>query len=201
MDFVLGFADRRYDPLANKGLWTGLLFVLDDQAQAKIKKLNAAARELLAALPVAPNAEPPAYQVKAVQLLTAIGANGPLCPDVYRDPPYFDQSDSCRQSLIFTNVIAARARARTPAIALEFCADAQDSAQARLYAEDLAFARAALNEVLNLRDSRGLSDFCSGSSQVSRNRHSRPARTRVTLAFARSPLDRIGNPARRGCSG
>ncbi|HEX7343352.1 MAG TPA: hypothetical protein VF398_03750, partial [bacterium] len=144
LDFILGFADPRFDPLGNKGLWTGLLFVPDDVAQARLDRLREMAGELLAELPEGAAPSLGQCELKAAQLLTAIGANGPLCPDVYCDPPYA-KMDSPRQSIIFTNVLVARARAES---ALEFYASSADSARAVQYAGEIAFVEAALREVL-----------------------------------------------------
>jgi len=148
LDFILGFADPRFDPLGHKGLWTGLLFLPDDVARARLDRLQGAAGDLLAGLPEGLTPSLRRSQLKAAQLLTSIGANGPRCPDVYRDPPHA-KTDFPQQSIIFTNVLAARARAES---ALEFYASRADSARAVQFAGEIAFAEAALREVFDLNN-------------------------------------------------
>jgi len=148
LDFILGFTDPRFDPLGNKDLWTGLLFVPDDVAQARLDRLREMAGDLLMGLPEGLAPSLGRSQLRAAQLLTAIGANGPLCPDAYRDPPNA-RMDSPRQSILFANVIASRARAES---ALEFYASSADSARATQYAAEIAFAHTALREIFNLND-------------------------------------------------
>ncbi len=113
VDFVLGFNDRRYDPLGQKGLWTGLMFIRDDAAQENVNRLLKQFTTLRGSFPGGDLAIYPEERqdIRAVQLLTAIGNNAPLCPDIYIDPPLQDHKSQSR-SFIFTNVIEARLKAQ-----------------------------------------------------------------------------------------
>jgi len=153
LDFVVGFDDRRFDPLHQKGLWTGILFIADDAAQAQIDKLEKALPDLLASFPGGRSLL--ARQgplIKAAQLLTAVGANSPLCPDVYRDPAYRGGSELSGQGLIFTNVVKQRAAARAMNIQSEFCFNQAEVEQAKRFAPDLAVVKTGLGELLSLSD-------------------------------------------------
>ncbi len=148
LDFVLGFDDARFDPLHKKGLWTGILFLSDDQTQAMIARLRASAE----VWPYFPGLDPATAprSIVAAQLLTAIGANGPLAPDVYRDPPLRAKAPENSQSLVFTNVLRTRAIAEAHYIEAEFCVDSSAVQRAEKYAADIALARALLAETFGL---------------------------------------------------
>lgn len=150
VDFILGFNDQRFDPLEKKGLWTGMLFITDEKAQELLSRTADTARELLKAFPGYQADLFPLYneRIKAVQLLCAIGNNGPLCPDIYYDPPIPGSAEKQKQSLIFTNVVSARAAARARHIEAAFCIDKKERELSQRYSADLAFAEAAVGLML-----------------------------------------------------
>lgn len=153
VDFILGFLDKRFDPLHNKGLWTGIVFLSDHKAQSLIDSLVTIRSELLARFPgTLPtyNPFPPApSNLRAVQSLITIGSDGPLCPDVYYDPPEPEEASGGRgQVLIFTNVLTSRALVRARYVESQFCSDSAEVDLLSKYAVDLAFAETALVEIL-----------------------------------------------------
>jgi dipeptidyl-peptidase-3 len=146
VDFLLGFCDTRFDPLGSRGLWTGFLSLRDEAAQTNVDRLLQVAKELQTES-LEEGSQPAALgQIKAVQLLTATGADGPRYSDVYRDPPCPDSISGPGQSLIFINVLSARAQARAQGIESLFCRDAADSSLAVKWAADLAFVQTVLAE-------------------------------------------------------
>ncbi len=150
VDFVFGFMDTRFDPLRIKGLWTGMLILLDSTAQIKLDQLHAALPNLLSSFPGSPQAQRTLRYVTAGQILTATSPLFPLCPDGYQNPP--DESGGKAEGgrWIFTNILQARAIARAKAIEAAFCRDEAEKEAAQLYAINVAFVRTALEQILGL---------------------------------------------------
>lgn len=155
VDFILGFNDRRFDPLGQRGLWTGLVFIADDEAQAQIEELIRFSRESISAFPGYDAALFPEFngKIKAIQLLCAIGNNGPLSPDVYYDHP-ITEAQQPSQCLIFTNVVSARATARARNLEIGFCESEADTQTCVLQAAQLALVQTALRVAFDPRDAK-----------------------------------------------
>jgi hypothetical protein len=148
VDFIFGFNDRRFDPLHLKGLWTGLLFIEDTEAQQRLQNAIATILRRVEAFPPVARSELAApYQgnIKAVQLLCATGCNGPLSPDIYTELP--GTEDPTGQRLVFTNVLEARAIAH--AEGLEAFAGGDIDAETTA---ELGFGAAVIRSVLDLED-------------------------------------------------
>jgi hypothetical protein len=123
VDFVLGFNDIRYDPLATRALWTGLLFITDEEAEKTRRILE----EYCRANPLPGNASrlllAPERTVKTAQLISAAGGDGLLYPNIYVDPPSGEVGGSSKQVLVFTNVIRDRALAQARNLETDLCPD------------------------------------------------------------------------------
>ena len=148
VDFVFGFTDRRFDPLRIKGLWTGILFLLDSTAQGKLDQLYASMPNLLSTFPGTPETRRGFCGVTAGQLLAATSPLFPICPDSYQNPPNGSDGDAAGKCWIFTNILQARAIARAKFIESAFCYDDAEREAALVYAINAAFVRNALELML-----------------------------------------------------
>jgi dipeptidyl-peptidase-3 len=149
VDFVFGFTDTRFDPLQTKGLWTGMLCLLDSTAQGKLDQLYAALPNLLSAFPGASETKRDLRSVTAGQLLAATSPLFPLCPDGYQSPPGESGGETASR-WIFTNILEARAVARAQTLEAAFCRDEEEREAAQLYSINTAFVRTALELMLGL---------------------------------------------------
>ncbi len=171
VDFILGFNDCRFDPLGRKGLWTGILFIADEEAQLRLVKFAEIGEKLLKSFP--------GYRsnlfthhksnVKAMQLLCATGIISPLCPDTYSDPPA-DRRDNNGQVLVFTNVIRARAIARARQLEAAFCDTEVEQELGLKYAGDLAFWEATLPIITGLSEGNQQADLRASEDEEDVNR-------------------------------
>ncbi|MCX6640361.1 MAG: hypothetical protein NTW14_07765 [bacterium] len=152
LDFVLGFDDTRFDPFGRKGLWTGILFLRDGNAQTRLDAILKSSPDLIADFPgqITNRSNSPA-QIRCAQLLTAIGANGPLCPDVYYRSGSEKPPGSAGEAILFTNVISARSKARMETQELQMCADESEKSACRKYGADLSFFEAAISTGYNIQ--------------------------------------------------
>ncbi|MFH1862320.1 MAG: hypothetical protein ABH878_05855 [bacterium] len=155
IDFILSFSDTRYDPLHQKGLFTGMVFISDDSAQLRLQETSEVVQNQLSKFPgyherfFPQNSQP----LKAVQLLTAVGAQSPICPSVYRDPPLHDSGTSARRTLLFTNVMAARATFEAQQLLDYGYLDSSEFEAFSPHAAEVALVKTMLREVLTAHPS------------------------------------------------
>lgn len=151
VEWILGFNDQRFDPLGQKGLWTGMLYISDRTVQ---EKLDALLPVVLRMLKTYPGYNQKLFTrqpdgIKSVQLLTAIGNNGPLCPDLYFDPPIVGNDEESQRTLIFTNVISARVKARAQELEAKLCMNSAERDDCLQSAEEIAFIRTAIKALIS----------------------------------------------------
>ncbi|TKJ36840.1 hypothetical protein CEE37_14745 [candidate division LCP-89 bacterium B3_LCP] len=151
VDFILGFHDKRYDPLRLKGLWTGLLFISDKDAQEKVTTIKTLLPQMLERLPAALHEMFSCYngEIIAAQLITGIGNTAPLCPDIYEDPPLKSDKGDDNRRIIFTNVVNARTNTLVEISDAMLISTEEVGIQA---AQELAFVSTAISALLDYPD-------------------------------------------------
>lgn len=151
VEFILGFLDRGLDPRGIKGLWLGLVGLLDRPATSRLETLLREIQKIENRMPWPEKLrkrwrEPP--RAVAVELLTGAGRPAPVFAHGFRLPP--DRAMGERHAaklLLFVNVVESHRQAVLKPLVREFTTGERRERLLGLL-EQVAWARSALREIL-----------------------------------------------------
>jgi len=86
VNYIFGFINTDLDPLKQRGIFTGMVMIEDDNADSIIRNID----------------DP---DIIPAQLLFASGSIAPLCPIGFKLPDYNNYSERFPQKYLFTNVL------------------------------------------------------------------------------------------------